>query len=108
MSTDGMMALDNDTVEYNARDSPTQENTVLMAPLWSDYDTTNTSDPSVYYTLYENMDENTNLTKKYKSYLDSDFTPTWAIEAVWSLVPPYPASQNDKKQVRKSQNDKKR
>ncbi|KAJ8307322.1 hypothetical protein KUTeg_015406 [Tegillarca granosa] len=98
ISTNGLMTLGNDTVGYNPRESPTQENTVLIAPLWSDYDTTNTSAPSVYYTKYEKMDKYTNLTKKWKSYLDSDFTPSWAVEAVWSLVPLYPAELNDETQ----------
>lgn len=86
--------MGNNTVGYTPLNSTTIEmaDTVLLEPYWTDLDTTNVTDASVYYTMYDNLQPTTNLTTKWRPFLDATFEPTWGLEVFWSYVSPFPSA----------------
>lgn len=91
------MTLGNNTVGYTPQNSTSLEmaDTIMLQPYWTDLDTTNLTDTSVYYTVYQNLQPTTNLTVKWRPFLDPTFNPTWAVEVSWNVVAPFPAEEND-------------
>ncbi|XP_033729896.1 mucin-like protein [Pecten maximus] len=99
VSINGLVSLGNNTVGYNPRPLPIgTNNTVLLAPFWTDLDIRNTTDSSVYATVYQNVQHNTNITKEWLPYLEPGFNPTWAVDVHWEHVSPYPAEIYHKKE----------
>ncbi|XP_021374020.1 mucin-like protein isoform X2 [Mizuhopecten yessoensis] len=99
VSVNGLVSLGNNYVGYNPRHLPIGSNdTVLFAPFWTDFDIRNTSESSVFATVYQNVKNTTNITQEWRQYLEPDFNPTWALDVHWEQVCPFPAQIYDGKE----------
>ena len=95
------MTFGNNTIGYTPQNSTEIEmdDTVLLEPYWTDMDTTNLDDSSIYYTVYDKLQPTTNITRKWRPFLDPSFDPTWAVEISWNYVSPFPSNKYGSSQV---------